>query len=335
MERLRRVCVASMSSAMMAVGTVVPAADDDIVVDLAATGAISLREEQGEEAVQVIRMRAVANRQVDGIRVINVNVIKGQQPATVDAQDRIDRWVFGADLQAAKAMMLDQIERRVRQLCSRYDLAAQKRAKLSLLARAELHRVLREADCLRDRYVAAAGNVKELNSIKREALALRQAQSDLLGPETFFAKAARTLLANEPIAAEYAQLDENQFHHHLLHIEAAINALDVIPLQQVQRDRLVELLLTVARPPKVPGRYDDCVAKYRLAMIPEETMLSILTRDQWRQATPILDGYRTFGPWLIQRGFVEAPSTEANSTTIRETTDAADAGLPANRLETR
>ena len=330
--RYRDVLLAAISYAVVTLG-VVAAAEDDIVETPLRPGDVNLNHDAARMRGRLLFRGAVINPQPGAIRVVQVDAGQRVLVAAHDANqsNHIDRLVFGMDPKTARSMFEDQIDRKVREISNRYDLSPSKRQKLILLARADMFHLLHDAENLRRRYEHAKDDSNQVLAIEREAAALRQRQHDLLGAQSFFAKSANGLLANESIAARYAALDQAQYRRHLSNVETSIRPLErAVELRPAQRDRLIDLLLKESNPPRAFGDFDDTVLKYRLATMPEQKLSMILDHDQWPAVRRVLDGFLEFRPGLLKRGLIEAAPDAPGPLILN---DSADAVSPSNRSE--
>ena len=299
------------------------AADDDIV---AAEGAPT--------TAHMRNMRILQQQNRRGL-IVQANGIAIQV-------GQFDQMVFGMDGNRGQKRVDALIEQKIRELSRIYVLSDEKLNKLKLAARVDRVRFDTEVDQLRRRYEAAGDNIDQIVTISNEAAILRRKQFDLIGNDSFFAKAAKRILADAtlktarfPSANDPKSNLQNQAHRHISNIESAIGDVNRrVSLQDSQKQAIAELLLKETRPAKVFGDFDDILVKYRLSQLPEDKLKPLFDEKQWPRVRQVLDGFLEFRPSLVRRGLIaeEQPKAKRNQDATRFD-QPADAILPDNGKE--
>ncbi len=309
MNSVRQTFLASVLLATISLGQATAFATDDEIVD-------QRPQVIGPERPLIVR-RVVAPRGL---------IVEAPQ---------FSRWVFGADAENARPAIDEAVERRLREIEIRYHLSDEKRQRLALAARTDKIQFLQRVDDLRRRFEASAGDPDQLALIQNEALQLARDRMTFLGPESFFAKLAKSILEGESVLPQYAEIDDQQLARHLSNIEGAIRAVErQVPLQKPQRERLADLLSKASTPAKVFGDFDDILVKYQLAQLPDNQLKPLFSEAQWPKARQALDEFLEFGPSLVRRGLIHtgdnAWRVNRIQTAISQSESIADAMKPSN-----
>ena len=240
---------------------------------------------------------------VDDI-VVDPAVVKA--PLVALTPETIDRWIYGMDADRARRAIESKVNQKIRELDKKYDLTEAMRHKLELAARADKIRLYAEIDALKSKCPASIEDRDQLNTIRIEANDLRKKQLLFLGPDSFFAKAANTILVDAPRSTNSVVQQKQVLSRHQANIEAAVRIVErKVNLRDPQRKALIKLLSQETQPSQVIGNFDDLVVQYELCRLPEAKLRPLFDEDQWPNVLLAIESVKGLKPLLTQKGLID------------------------------
>ena len=252
--------------------------------------------------------------------------------------EQFDLWVYGSRGDIAQQKLEKTIERKVEEVCRGYEVSERTRQRIELAATADKQRFYRDVDKLRQRYhdQAAEGKANPQKEVTFEATQLRNRLRDLLGTQSFFAKAAKRILIEEFAANGNVTAEDLLNRRHRSNVELAIQHLESrTNLQFANKAALAELVFRETRPTEAFGDADELVVKYRFSHIPEETLKPLFEGADWPRIRQSLAGFQKYGTSLVNDGILNGESvrTPPASEVARQTNRVNDAGFTRADLE--
>lgn len=176
--------------------------------------------------------------------------------------------------------------------------------KLRLAARGDYARFDREADELRGELVGKSYDQNKIGDVyqKIQPLSIKYREG-LLGRSSLFVKVVHSTLTPEQLTEfEAAEHDRLQARH-VAKIKLFVASFDRrCPLDDEQRQALIELLIKDTRPPLRSGELDQYVVPAQAAQIPRERFQAILDDAQFEVLEKSLQQGRGLMQHLKQQG---------------------------------
>ncbi len=223
-------------------------------------------------------------------------------------EETFNQWVFGGktNLQVTKrldSLLTLQVES-VERACELSD--AQKK-KLQLAGRGDVKRFFGGVEEMKKKFREVRRDQHRINQIWQDLQPLRTRFNSGIFDETslFHKVLKRTLDSNQSVQYEQRERERRKFRYEAK-VELAVAMLETgVPLRDVQRQKLVKLLLDDAEPPTKFGEYDYYVVLYHAAKIPEETLKPIFDEAQWRALTQLFVTAKGMEAQLKRNGFIQ------------------------------
>jgi hypothetical protein len=225
-------------------------------------------------------------------------------------EQQLDSMIFQRDGNAAGArrrldsqlsLQLDDIDR----VCK---LTEAQKVKLQLAARGDIKRFF-------DRWEALKRNFKPLDQrqpeFQQEYQKLHQnirplqlaLQSGLFRDDSLIHKSFHDALTEQQQASYAAMERERRLFHHRASVALAVSTLEqAVPLRDVQRQKLIDLLVNETKPAQKPGQYDYYYLMWQFSRLPDEKTKSMFDDVQRKSLGRFFDRVRSVVPTLKQTG---------------------------------
>ena len=223
-------------------------------------------------------------------------------------EETFDQWVFGGKtssqvtkrLDSLLALQVDSVER----ACS---LSDGQKKKLQLAGRGDVKRFFGSVEEMRKKFREVRRDQNRVNNIWQDLQPLRtRFNSGIFDEVSLFCKVLKRTLDPEQSAQYEQQERERRKFRYQAKVELVVAMLEKgVPLCDVQREKLVKLLLEEADPPTKFGEYDYYVVLYHAAKLPEETLKPIFDDAQWRALTQVFAQAKGMEAHLKRNGFIQ------------------------------
>ncbi len=247
-----------------------------------------------------------------------VNVVGGfAAPVQAWPDEQFEAWVFGQDRNAAGArkrfdallaLQIDEIDR----TCQ---LSAAQKAKLHLIGRGDIKRLLDDYDRAKQRFNAMNNDVQRIQEIMADVRPLQLSiQAGPFASKSLLAKSLRNALTGEQFAHYDAVQGERKKYRHRAQIELAVAQIEQgMPLRDAQRKALIELLTAEVKPVRtaVVGPYEFYLFMDRLGRVPEEKIRPLLSDAQWKALRRQIAQFAMIVPNLRQAGLLSDDDDDA------------------------
>lgn len=220
------------------------------------------------------------------------------------AESNFDQWIFGAQtsdhglkrIELLLTLKVDSIDH----VCG---LTEDQMAKFQLAGQGDIKRFYDDVDAARAKFMKVRRNQNAFNNIWQEIQPLQaRVNTGLFGQASFFQKVLKRSLNDEQFAKyEEAERQRWQFRHsaRLALVVAMLER--TMPLRAKQRERFISVLEEETEPVKVMGQYDYYVALYQLAKVPNQRLMPIFDKAQWKVLQQFKANGLAMEPWLKQQ----------------------------------
>ena len=209
--------------------------------------------------------------------------------------------------------------------------------KLKLAASFDVKRFFDEVDVVRKKFKSGKHDQEAWNQIWQEINPLQtKMATGIFNDSSFFHKAIRKTLTEEQYSKYDAVVSERRRFRYKCSIETAMMQFeDAVPLNHVQHEAIVKLVLDETQPPLAFGQHDQQVVMYRISQVSESKLKSILDDRQWTLAKQQISQYQGMEQFLIQNGIIakEKEAAEAKLPKARVRRQLIKAAVPADAVE--
>ena len=223
--------------------------------------------------------------------------------------EQVDQWVFNRwggsaatrdRLSADLALRIDDLDR----ACA---ITPIQKKKLMLAGQGDIKRYFDRVDDLKQKYTGdGSGKSANANTIWQDMQPLQiELLGGLFGADSIFAKTIRSTLDADQARHYQELLQERAAERATATIEWFVVHIDkALGLSELQRRRLVELLVSEAPPPQRFGQADFWYLMYQMTRLPEARIKAILDEPQWRLLSRQFMQARGMEPWLKSNGLI-------------------------------
>ena len=231
-----------------------------------------------------------------------IREVLGAEPVATD----IESMVFGKDVAGAKARLDVEIAKGIEEACRGYELPESIRHRIELAAQSDKMRLFREIEDLTRALANAGGDARKRGAVMSAVQDLRKRQAKLLGRQSFFEKSRISLLASIPSINPELTVDKLKRSRHRSNVEQAIQAMDKNgDLSVQQSSQLMDLLFEQTLPEEPFEFLDLQLVKYRIGILPRETLQPMFDEAQWERAARILTRFQESGRYLVNDGVIK------------------------------
>lgn len=248
-----------------------------------------------------------------GLSWLRATAAQDNRLIQVDERQLIS-WAFGdlVSLSAARQRAEELLAGQIEFVAHVGTLQPAQRRKLELAGRGDIVRFFESAEKLLSQQPRGQVSQAECQEVWQKLSPVRQQFTlGLHERGSLFHKTVRTTLTSEQLETLDRMEQQRAKRHYEAQIAAALAMLDCrIPLTRAQRERLTELLLAEATPPRMRGHayYQYYFVYYRMSRLPEQELRKVFDDVEWKVLTRILDQFRgmerTFQQWEAEQ---EAP----------------------------
>lgn len=222
-------------------------------------------------------------------------------------EETFDQWVFGGKtasqvtkrLNSLLTLQVDSVER----ACG---LSDSQKDKLQLAGRGDMKRFFDSVEEKRKKFLEVRRDQNRFNNIWQEIQPLQMKfNAGLFDEKSLFYKVLKRTLDPEQ-AEQYEQRErERRRFRYEAKVELAVAMIETgVPLRDVQRQKLVKLLLEETEPPPRFGQDGYYVVLYKAAQLPKERLQPIFDDGQWRAITQLLARGRAMEATLRRNGVI-------------------------------
>lgn len=221
------------------------------------------------------------------------------------AEANFEQWVF-AGAQSAKQgiQRLDsKLKLRVEAIDHICGLTDSQTAKLHLAGQGDIKRFLDDVQVVRQKFLKVRRNRNAFNQIWQDIQPLQlRMNSGLFNDSSFFSKVLKKTLNGEQSSKQAeADWERRVFRYHAK-LSLVMQMLErSMPLRDIQRKALLQVLKDETEPPNSFGQYDYYVVMYQMAKISDEKVKPILDEAQWKALQAHMQQARGMEQWLKQQ----------------------------------
>ncbi|MGC8639089.1 MAG: hypothetical protein ACP5XB_04340 [Isosphaeraceae bacterium] len=232
------------------------------------------------------------------------------QQGFVLSDQQFDLWVFGGrgTSRVGRNNLDNQLTLQVADVARVCGLTEFQKKKLLLAGHGDIKRFFEKVDEKRKKFDKLKTDRNKINEIYQELQPLQQMiHAGLFSQGSFYAKTLKTMLSDED-REKYQELfrQKNRFRYRAK-IELVVAQLDQsVGFRALQRQRLIELLLSETQPPDRYGQYDYYVVLYQAASIPADRLKSLFNDRQWALLQQSLNQGRGIERFLRAQGLLPA-----------------------------
>jgi hypothetical protein len=223
-------------------------------------------------------------------------------------EEQFDQWVFeGRGDVAAQRTRLDSLLRLhlddLDRICR---LTESQKKKLQLAGRGDLTRFFDRVEVVRVKFRAVRKDQNKVGEIFQEIQPLQQSlQAGMFHDASLLYKTLQRTLTAEQLAG-FGKVDQERRRvRYQAKVGLAVAMLEnSMPLDDQQRQKLLQLIEQETQPPKKFGQYDYYVVLVQMSKIPENKLKPLLDEGQWRVLKQQLTQMRGMEQFLKQNGFL-------------------------------
>ena len=221
------------------------------------------------------------------------------------AESNFEQWVFGGAQNAKQGIqrLESQLQLRVEAVDHVCGLTSAQKAKLILAGHGDLKRFLDEVQVVRQKFLKVRRNRNAFNEIWQDIQPLQlKMNSGLFDDASLFHKVLKRTLDDEQ-ASKQAEADwERRVFRYHAKLGLVLHLLErSMPMRDLQRKALLQILKEETEPPKSFGKYDYYVVMYQMAKVPEGNLKPIFDNAQWETLQAHTKQARGMERWLKQQ----------------------------------
>jgi hypothetical protein len=229
--------------------------------------------------------------------------------------DQFDQWVFGGprNSEIGRNKLDSKLTLQVDDVARACNLSRSQEKKLLLAGRGDIKRFFDKVDEKRKKFDKFKHDQTKVGEIYQELQPLQVAlNAGLFGDGSLFSKTLKTAL-DEDQAGKYEEvLRERKLFRYQAKVELIVSILDQsLGLSDLQRRKLVDLILKDTKPPKIFGQYDYYLVMYQTGRISESKLKLILDEHQWASLVRQLNQMRGMEQFLRNNGALPEPEVPA------------------------